>query len=192
MSWQGDWCYFKSYLNKEDCEEIIAQAKLLPTQDAVVGLGEDAHVAEYRKSKISFIQANDWRFSKLFDALWKTQMEANKDFFNIHVNRLDFVQFAEYDSAYEGEYVDHTDTFWMNDDPTHHRKISCVLQLSDPNDYEGGDLEITGAAQPPDPKEYRDQGSFVYFPSPLMHRANKVTAGKRYSIAAWFEGPKWT
>ena len=183
MSWQGDWCYFKSYLNKEDCEEIIAQAKLLPTQDAVVGLGEDAHVAEYRKSKISFIQANDWRFSKLFDALWKTQMEANKDFFNIHVNRLDFVQFAEYDSAYEGEYVDHTDTFWMNDDPTHHRKISCVLQLSDPNDYEGGDLTFFQCNEYPDKEDIRQQGTVIFFPAFIDHQANPVLNGTRYSLS---------
>lgn len=191
MAWEGDWCYFGSYLSKEDCEEIIAQAKLLPSQDAVVGLGEDAHLTEYRKSKIAFIQAGDWKFQKLFDTLWKTQIQANVDFFNIHVNRLEYVQFAEYDSSNEGEYKEHVDTFWMNNDPTHHRKISCVLQLSDPNDYEGGELEITGSANPPDPNDYKAQGTFIYFPSVLSHRALPVTKGTRYSIAAWFEGPKW-
>jgi PKHD-type hydroxylase len=188
---KGEWCYFKSYIDKQTCEDIIANAKQLQFQDALVGLNEGGTDNNSRRSKIAFIDKGDWRFQNVYDILWKTLIEANNDFFNIHVTKLDFVQFAEYDSSYKGEYKEHHDVFWLNNDPYNHRKISCVIQLSDPNDYTGGNFEITDVSIPPDPNELRDQGSIIFFPSLFRHKANPVLSGTRYSIAAWFEGPKW-
>lgn len=188
----GEWCYFRSYLSKDTCNKIIQDALQIPSQDAVVGVNgiNVALDTSIRKSKVRFINSNDWKFSYLFDALWKTAIQANNDFFNIHITKLDFVQFAEYDASYEGEYKEHHDVFWNNQDPYFHRKLSCVIQLSDSLTYEGGDLELTEAGAPLD-KQCKDQGSIIYFPSMIRHRAHKVTKGVRYSIAAWFEGPKW-
>lgn len=188
----GEWCYFRSYLSKETCEKIIEDALQIPAQDAVVGVnGINVNLnTEIRRSKVRFIRSDDWRFTHLFDVLWKTATQANNDFFNIHISKLDFIQFAEYDSSYEGEYKEHHDVFWNNQDPYYHRKLTCVLQLSDPNSYEGGNLELTESGSSLD-EHCRDQGSMIFFPSLIKHKANKVTKGKRYSIAAWFEGPKW-
>lgn len=189
---RGEWCYFKSYFDKETCEKIIRDSAVLPVQDAMVGIGGgEAVVAETRRSKIRFVNSNDWRFSYLFDALWKTAIMANRDFFDIQISKLDFIQIAEYSADYKGEYKAHQDVFWMNNDPKYHRKLSCIIQLSDPNSYEGGDFELTETEHKPDANDIRLQGSVVYFPSMFMHKANPVTKGVRYSVAAWFEGPKW-
>lgn len=189
---KGEWCYFDSYLDKQTCEDIITMGKSLPMQQGILGLNSDTHTDDQvRRSQIAFINNGDWRFQDLFDNLWKTMISANHDFFNVHVTKLDFIQFAEYSADYQGEYKEHHDVFWVNDDPTYHRKLSCIIQLSDPTTYEGGNFEITGAATPPGPQELRNQGSVIYFPSFLPHKANPVTRGVRYSIAAWFEGPKW-
>jgi len=187
---KGEWCYFKSYFDKETCEKIIQDAQVLPVQDALVGNVDAGLNTETRRSKIRFINAGDWRFTYLFDALWKTALEANKDFFNVHITRLDFIQLAEYDSSYLGEYKEHQDVFWLNDDDFYHRKLSCVIQLSDPNDYVGGELELTETSTPLD-EDCKQQGTIIFFPSMFRHKANPVIRGTRYSIAAWFEGPKW-
>jgi len=187
---KGEWCYFDSYIDKQTCENIIEVGKTLPMQKGILGLGNEED-SEVRRSNIAFINNDDWRFQNVFDILWKTMVSANHDFFNVHVTKLDFIQFAEYSSDYKGEYKEHHDVFWVNDDPFYHRKLSCVIQLSDPTTYEGGDFEITEASAPPNPADLRNQGSVIFFPSFLRHRANPVTRGVRYSIAAWFEGPKW-
>lgn len=188
----GEWCYFKSYFSKEVCEKIIRDIKVLPPKDAAVGLGDIAHAdSSIRRSKVWFVNKDDPKFQYLFDELWKTAIRANNDFFNIHITRLDYIQIAEYDSSYQGEYKVHHDVFWMNNDPVYHRKLSCVVQLSDPNTYEGGNLEFTEVCEHPPAEEIRAQGTAVFFPSMFMHRATAVTKGTRYSIAAWFEGPKW-
>lgn len=190
---KGEWCYFKQYLSKAECEEIIQNALTIEPQQAIVGAnGTELDVRpDYRRSLVRFINKDDWRFQKLFDILWKTAIMANHDFFNVHITKLDYIQFAEYDASYEGEYKDHHDVFWINGDDYYHRKLSCVLQLSDPNDYEGGNLEFIDTIHFPDANDIRQQGSLTYFPSFFRHRATPVIRGTRYSIAAWFDGPKW-
>jgi PKHD-type hydroxylase len=37
----------------------------------------------------------------------------------------------------------------------------------------------------------RTQGTAFFFPSFLEHQATMVTKGTRYSLACWFDGPKW-
>jgi PKHD-type hydroxylase len=188
---KGEWCYFKSYFSKEMCEKIISEVQVLPIQDGYIGTdGGEGVDYNYRRSKIRFINSGDWRYQYIFDALWRTALEANRDFFNLHITKLDFIQFAEYDETYLGEYKEHHDVFWINNDPIYHRKLSCVIQLSDPNDYVGGELELTETSVKLD-KDINQQGTFIYFPSLFRHKANPVTRGTRYSIAAWFEGPKW-
>ena len=90
---------------------------------------------------------------------------ANKDWFNFHITNVSYVQLAEYDAEYEGEYKKHHDVFWINNDQFH-RKLSCVVQLTDPNEYEGGDLEMwsDGDFQTM-PKQ---KGAAVLFPSFLL------------------------
>jgi len=185
----GEWCYFKSYINKETCQKIIDDCLLIPPENAVVG--NNVVDESIRKSKVRFLNKSDTKYSHIFDTLWKTAIEANNDFFNVHITRLNFVQFAEYDSSYQGEYKRHHDVFWINNDPIYHRKLSCIIQLSDPNDYVGGDFEMTDGDSKPDAEGIRQQGSIIYFPSMFYHKANPVLRGTRYSIAAWFEGPKW-
>jgi PKHD-type hydroxylase len=189
---KGEWCYFKSYFSKQDCEKIIKDSSIIPYQDALIGTNSSPSINfEARRSKIKFINSEDWRFSNLFTDLWKMALRANNDFFNIHLSKLDFVQFAEYDSSYKGEYKAHHDVFWLNDDSFYHRKLTCVIQLSDPNDYEGGDLELIDTSTYPEQEDMRQQGTVIFFPSFFMHRANPVLKGTRYSVTAWFEGPKW-
>ena len=57
---KGEWCYFKSYLNKETCNKIIQDVQLLPWQDGLIGNGEGQEVKQddYRRSKIKFIHVS--------------------------------------------------------------------------------------------------------------------------------------
>ena len=188
----GEWCYFKSYFSKDYCNEIIKNGLTIPSQDAHVGVnGAEGTDYESRRSKIRFLNSGDWLFKNLFSDLWNMAIEANRDFFNVHVTKLDFVQLAEYDSSYQGEYKAHHDVFWLNNDPSYHRKISCIIQLTDPNEYTGGDFELIDTSTFPEREDLRQQGTVIFFPSFFMHRATPVLSGTRYSIAAWFEGPKW-
>jgi len=186
----GEWCYFKNRLSKEVCDYVIQEGLKLPKEDAKIGVAGAMKVEETRKSKISFINKDNPLFKAIFSELWHMGIQANADFFDFHLSKLDFIQFAEYDSTYGGNYKRHHDVFWMNNDPKYHRKLSCVIQLTDPNEYDGGDLEIFSDSKI-DATEIRTQGTAIFFPSFMEHQANPVTKGTRYSLTAWFDGPKW-
>lgn len=64
-----------------------------------------------------------------------------------------------------------------------HRKLSVIIQLSDPNSYEGGDV-IFKASE----REHtlpRDRGTIAIFPSYILHKVTPVTKGTRYSLVTW-------
>jgi PKHD-type hydroxylase len=188
----GEWCYFNNYFDRETCQKILDLGLQLPAEDAKLGVAgmSDYSNDSYRKSKIRFIQSTNPDFQWLFDELWKMGMQANRDWFNFHITNLSYIQLAEYDESYSGEYKKHHDVFWVNND-NYHRKLTCVIQLTDPSEYEGGDFEMYDLTQYPDKETIRQQGTAIFLPSFIPHAALPVTKGKRYSLAIWFEGPKW-
>jgi PKHD-type hydroxylase len=67
------------------------------------------------------------------------------------------------------------------------RKVSIVLQLSKPEDYDGGLLQLNGGNGIIDaPKEYN---TLVIFPSFMLHRVTPVITGTRKSLVTWLAGP---
>jgi PKHD-type hydroxylase len=190
---KGEWCYFKSFFDKAYCDNLVQKIKARPYQEATIGLagGTVGTDDSYRRSNIRFVLQDDKELDYVFKDLWHLAAWANKDWFNLHISKLDYYQIAEYDSSYRGEYKRHVDVFWMNNDPHHHRKLSCIVQLTDSNEYEGCDLEFYDTTHVPHADEIRPQGTVIFFPSVIAHAATPITKGTRYSLAAWFDGPKW-
>jgi PKHD-type hydroxylase len=188
---RGEWCYFRQHFSPDVCKRILDLGLQLPVQDATLGVEGKQVDNQIRKSKVRFIQKTDPNFTWLFDEMWKMAIRANDDWFHIHITKIDYMQLAEYDESYVGEYKEHHDVFWINNDPYYHRKLSSVTQLTNPDEYEGGNLELLDMSQYPDAQELRTQGTSIFFPSMFRHRATPVTKGTRYSLACWFDGPKW-
>lgn len=187
---KGEWCYYKSYFTTDQCNEIIQLSKTLPEEDGKIGVDGALIANESRRSKIRFIQKTDSRFNFLFDAIWKMAIECNNEWFGFHLSKIDFLQFTEYSEAYRGEYQRHHDVFYINNDPVYHRKLSCVIQLSDPETYDGGDFEVYETHHPL-PIEVRNKGTVIWIPSFTRHAVTPVTRGTRYSMVGWIDGPKW-
>ena len=95
------------------------------------------------------------------------------------------IQFTYYNSVEKGLYKCHTDgQFW---NLPHNRKFSIVMQLSDPSEYEGGDLELWFGGNAPI-QGPRGKGVGVLFPSYAMHRVTPITKGLRKSLVLWVGG----
>lgn len=170
----------------EECSRIITYGLNEPLS---VGYAPGMRIdPDRRSSMVRFVYMNDgthWIFSRL----WKTLEDQG---LREGITTLNFTQFTEYKAEYGGHFSWHRDTevFYHATDTTNlKRKVTCVIQLSDPSTYEGGNLEF---ALPTNQTAYgqRDQGCAILFPSKTSHRANRVTKGERYSLVAWFEGPK--
>lgn len=185
---KGEWCYFKSYFSKDYCNSIIEKSKDFNFQEANLGDNGLTINDGYRKSRVTWIYPND--FPQLYDDLWKLQLIANRDWFGFHVDNLEYIQLSEYNESNQGEYKKHQDVFYINNS-TRHRKLSAVIQLSDSVEYCGGDLKLFNCNEYPDSNEIREQGTVIFFPSFVFHQVDPVILGKRNSLVAWFEGPKW-
>tara|TARA_E500000331_G_scaffold353739_1_gene405166 strand:+ start:106 stop:726 length:621 start_codon:yes stop_codon:yes gene_type:complete len=70
------------------------------------------------------------------------------------------------------------------------RKLSFAMQLSDPDDYEGGNIQLMDEGG----NAYiapRKKGTIMLFDSRTQHRVLKVTKGTRKSLVGWTVGPRW-
>lgn len=187
-----EWIYFEKALADEVCEGLLKDIKTIPVHDGTVEIADTFQVSEKsRRSKIRFLQTTDRHFDWLFRDLWELSDVANRNF-NFNITELSFVQIAEYDSSYLGEYREHKDLVWNADK---HRKLSCTIQLSSPEDYDGGEflLHRLDASIPnkEDAGKINKRGTAIFFTPFTYHSISPVTRGTRYSLTAWFEGPKW-
>ena len=66
-----------------------------------------------------------------------------------------------------------------------------VLQLSDPLEYVGGDLQIFTSPEPTSVD--KEKGLIAAFPSYVLHKVTPVTQGTRKTLVVWVCGPsfKW-
>ncbi len=68
------------------------------------------------------------------------------------------------------------------------RKLSVIIQLSDSDEYIGGNFEFDEIKTNVD---FQPQRTVIIFPSYLRHRVSPVTFGTRRSLVTWYYGPKW-
>lgn len=102
-----------------------------------------------------------------------------------HMEKIDYLEYhggTEDDEHSHGKYTRHLDGA-INDS----RKLSFSILLSDPSEYEGGDLIIYDGNDPivvP-----RKKGCMTLFPANVPHEVTPVTKGIRRSIVSWSHGP---
>lgn len=179
---RDNWQLSSGVIPKRSCESLIDTFSKLEPVDGVTYNTQ----TEIRKSKIRWIHNEP----SLEHELLSFVNEANAVAFNVDIQQeMREMQFTEYHADYSGRYDWHHDVNWENH-KNFDRKLSIVVQLSDPNTYEGGRFEFS-EVETPKYEEFRKQGSILIFPSYLLHRVTAVTKGVRYSLVSWVRGPRW-
>lgn len=185
------WQMWSEKFSKDLCSTIVEQALEIQPQEAIIGFNGSVVDQEVRRSKVRWINRANPKLGWLFNEMTNLFHIANHNAFGSEIWHLNEVQFTEYSGDEQGCYNWHNDVNW-DDGRTVHRKLSMVIQLSDPADYEGGDFEMQPLhLGPPPEEEFKKQGSILVFPSFVVHKVNPVTKGTRYSLVGWIEGPKW-
>ena len=120
-----------------------------------------------------------------------TRMEQVARSLNDRIYQFDLRGFSEpfQYTVYHGNEGGHYDWHVDQGKLQVQRKLSFSVQVSDPAQYEGGELQAFGSNDiSTAPKE---RGAVIAFPSYVLHRVTPVTAGTRKSIVAWTSGPKF-
>lgn len=189
---------FTKALNDQFCDHVINTAMLYPEQSGVVGTvdamsGENSARVDgvIRNSTIRWIDVYSHR--EINTILNDYVNAVNSKLFNFDISfGFDSLQFTQYSGNGETKqfYDWHMDC--MHDNSIWDRKITIVVQLSNPEDYEGGLFEMEDVARPVfDVSKYMPRGSVLVFPSYMRHRVLPVTKGTRYSLVAWYNGPRF-
>lgn len=137
-----------------------------------------------RVSEVSWVNLTD-DSNLMYDRLAYIVRQINAEFYNFDISGFveDF-QYTTYYGSKNGHYTWHRD---QSASISTSRKLSLVLQLSDPDEYEGGDLQIWTDADPITVE--KSKGMIAVFPSWAIHRVTPVTKGIRKSLVVWIAGP---
>tara|TARA_Y100000033_G_C2731307_1_gene103591 strand:+ start:41 stop:613 length:573 start_codon:yes stop_codon:yes gene_type:complete len=185
------WQMWESDIPETQVQRIIKECEYYTPMEAQVGMGEDGNKKDaVRSSIVRWVNGKDQNSKFIYDLIWNYADQANRIAFGVDIREIYDIQYTIYDSKDEGHYDWHYDTFWGNN-TLNDRKLSVTIQLSDTNDYEGGNFLLDSQYEAPNPESLRKKGTVLVFPSTISHKVEKVTKGVRKSLVAWIEGPKW-
>lgn len=161
-------------LSKTECANLILQAQKKPLEDGEVFFSKGLEKTSIRSVKGTEITSDAMRQFVFAQIKKLNDLE-------FELSGMEPLQIFKYEI---GDHYDwHTDWSPVNNKK---RKLSITIQLSDPSEYEGGDVEILDGPEPRlIPKEI---GTATVFPSWAAHRVLPITSGERWAMVAWATG----
>jgi PKHD-type hydroxylase len=170
----------------EEVARIRALGGALDLQSGSIG-GTEQVDQEIRRSRIGWIgldRESEW----VFERIGKLVADSNRRLWRFDLGGLaEQLQYSRYEAP-AGGYDWHLDIASSSNMPAGaRRKLSVVVQLSEPDECFGGELELRPARHVVAP--FLEIGSAVLFPAYLLHRVAPVKQGVRESLVTWVTGP---
>lgn len=162
----------------EECDSIIAYGDQQPLQKNSISKEDDPYFRDCRIHWIDVTPLTGWMFRKFLPI-----------FSGVSISRMEVLQYTVYNPGmYCGWHIDDT----KKDDHGGDRVATAILQLSGPDDYDGGELQILledetsiGAGDEKAFTVHKKKGSVIYFEGDVCHRVTKVTTGARKTLICW-------
>ena len=143
-----------------------------------------------RKSQHCWIPSTHW----IGGFLWHYIMNANKDNFLYDISDIEnnMIQYTQYNKGDFYKWHTDMDICDINEPDQLVRKLSFTLQLTNEDEYTGGNLEFADY----DDSTYRfsvpkSRGTVIVFDSRVPHRVTPVESGIRKSLVGWVVGKRW-
>jgi PKHD-type hydroxylase len=178
------WVALENIFTDQELNEIVVQGnRVKKTSGTVSGSISDYRVCDIAWLKSDEVESDfDWMYATLTDAIKKV----NNEYFQFDLTHLTALQFTVYDGKNNSNYQKHIDL--GRSFPN--RKLSFSIQLSNDNEYTGGDLRFHYIKTQPEIAP-RTRGKIIFFPTWMVHDVTPVTQGIRYSLVGWVNGPNF-
>jgi PKHD-type hydroxylase len=182
--------YWEGFLTEEEINKVLAMPEWLESSEGGVGGVGNTSVVDKntRRTDISWIGLRSdtaWLWEKLTNVI----ADVNQQFFKFDLTGCyEPIQLGIYKESDNGHYNWHCD-----DSPTDKnvpRKLSMSLLLSDPSEFEGGELQAKTSCDEIHTLDMT-KGRAWFFPSYTLHRVTPVTKGVRRSLVLWVGGPEF-
>ena len=165
------------------------QCMMLRQDAEVIGMKRATVLKSNGKTKVSFARtcSSCWvpmsqHYKWLYSIMAELTASINSEHWRFDVTGMQQLQILKYNPLQQFWW--HFDTYTGSD-----RKLTAVVNLSAPNEYLGGGLQVK--ADIDNAKFIREQGAGCWFPSYIEHRARAPIWGTRWVLVAWLTGPSW-
>lgn len=198
MAFQSIW--YHSKLPQSVIDAFLEEYENIPLEWGTLGINERELNKNVRSSKMAWISDSNWFCGMVYSYIIK----ANTSNFLYDIGGFEgnILQYSHYNKT--NFYTWHSDSelasyYCPQNDPKENfiessteliRKLSISVQLSDENDYEGGELQLMDGRG----KVYnvpKEKGTIIVFDSRTRHRVRKIKSGTRKSLVGWVLGPRW-
>lgn len=176
--------WWEGAFNDQELDQLQQMAMNAKDRAQVGSNLQGDNLARIRRSNVSWLNnTSDSRW--IFEKLAHVASSLNSQFYRFDLTGFgEPLQLTNYDQSEHGMYGWHQD---YGGSGSISRKLSIVLQLTDPSQYEGGNLQIKTGMEPINVRKQR--GLIAVFPSYVLHQVTPVTQGSRQSLVAWISGP---
>jgi PKHD-type hydroxylase len=181
VAWQG-------LFTDAELDAIVRLGDGLALEKAELSVG-GAGYENVRATQVAWLERSP-ETEALYRRLEDAVLALNARFFRFDLSGLASLQYALYGGPQGGHFDWHKDYGRDPADPSREpRKLTLSLQLSDPSDYEGCELQVrAGNAIDIAPKA---RGTLVAFPANVLHQVTPILSGARKALVLWAVGPEF-
>ena len=188
IQWTGE----NKFLSLPEIETVIKAGDALELRAGTVGNGGNQNESrldeDYRCVETGALNNIDWLYERIISRVkW-----ANDAQYRFTLNGIaEPVGYLRYTTKSETQKVaGHYD--WHQDfggGPHANRKLSLIIQLTDPSEYDGCRLTLFNDGEWEVP--YVEAGDAIMFPSWTPHRVSDIERGVRRALVVWIAGPQF-
>ena len=193
-----------NFLSNEEVDKILKYAEEInPVLATLAGENEkkkpftpDYHiknpnvgyVPRIKQAFVKLIELNsdtNWLYKKLISQIHKVNQE-NFDYILKFVEDLQLTEYNENQQGFCSKHDDCGDSSILKNF-VDIRKLSFSIQLTNPQEYEGGELILYI-----NDKEFiapKTKGTIIFFQSNILHEVKPVKKGTRHALVSWVKGP---
>lgn len=181
--------YWENFLTDQQIDEILSVPEWNNLTPAQIGTSGNGIVnPEVRETDVSWYTRNASN-NEIWEKLAHAATEVNRTFFRYDITGFyEPAQLGYYNADKRSHYDWHVD--WDVVNMRVPRKLSMVLQLNDPLEFEGGELQVKVNSDKQTSVDLK-RGRAWFFPSFMLHRVTPVTRGERKSLVLWITGPEF-
>jgi PKHD-type hydroxylase len=185
----GPFVVLEGVFTAAELDAIARHCGRLRHQPAALTGNSAGYDGSIRRTEVAWLERNA-QTDTFYRQMEEIVLHLNRQFFQFELSGLAPIQYAIYEASQQAHFDWHTDYGREQGHETHEpRKLSLSLQLSEPGDYQGGELEAQVRSRIEVAPKTR--GALIAFASYVLHRVTPVTSGVRKSLVIWASGPEY-
>ena len=169
-------------LTPDQCDMIRQDAEIIGMKRAPVLAKDGRNVVSLNRTCSSCWIPKALHHNWIYNYVWALAQETNDKHYQFAISDLQQLQILRYKPMQWFKW--HFDTYDGS-----YRKLTMVINLSDPSTYLGGGLQVEADWENGDKSSV--QGAASFFPSWIKHRARAPLFGERWVLVAWITGAAW-